>query len=133
MIWSEGKNLRTAPHAFLMVWWPTYPSPNDWLTGLFRTEEPAQFNLSHYSDPEFDLLVAEGAALEAVEREVRSNGTAAPRRSWCATRWRSSSATSTIASSTVATSPAFHQPRLPYAVMFLTFASMRRPPGAPGG
>jgi peptide/nickel transport system substrate-binding protein len=69
MIWSEAKNLRTAPQAFLMVWWPTYPSPADWLTGLFRTEDPPQYNLSHYSNPDFDRLVAEGTALEAVERD----------------------------------------------------------------
>lgn len=69
MIWSEAKNLRTAPQAFLMVWWPTYPSPADWLTGLFSTEKTPQYNLSHYSNPAFDRLVAEGVALEAVERD----------------------------------------------------------------
>ena len=51
-----------------MTWWPAYPTPNDWLVGLFRTEEKAFFNLSHYSNPEYDRLVDEGVALEGSDR-----------------------------------------------------------------
>lgn len=68
-IWDKAKNLETAPNLQSMTWWPTYATPNDWLVGLFRTEEKALFNLSHYSNPEFDRLVNEGIALEAADRK----------------------------------------------------------------
>ena len=51
-----------------MAWWPTYPTPSDWLIGLWRTEEKALFNLSHYSNTEYDKLVDDGAAAEGVDK-----------------------------------------------------------------
>ncbi|MEM9122941.1 MAG: ABC transporter substrate-binding protein, partial [Pseudomonadota bacterium] len=68
-IWDEAKNPRTAPHLQSMTWWPTYPTPADWLVSLFRTEDAAIFNLSHYSNPAFDSLVDQGRALEVTDRE----------------------------------------------------------------
>jgi peptide/nickel transport system substrate-binding protein len=68
-IWDNAKNLETAPNLQSMTWWPTYPTPNDWLIGLFRTEENTLFNLSHYSNPEFDALVNEGVKLEGIDRQ----------------------------------------------------------------
>ncbi len=59
-IWDEAKNQRTAPNVISMTWWPTYPTPSDWLIGLFRTEENALFNLSHYSSAQYDEVLAEG-------------------------------------------------------------------------
>jgi len=67
-IWSNAKKLETAPNLQSMTWWPTYPTPNDWLIGLFRTEEKALFNLSHYANPAYDKLVDEGTALEGSDR-----------------------------------------------------------------
>ncbi|MEM1222867.1 MAG: ABC transporter substrate-binding protein [Verrucomicrobiota bacterium] len=67
-IWDNAKNLETAPNLISMTWWPTYATPSDWLTGLFKTEEPANFNLSYYSNPDYDVLVAEGVRLEAADR-----------------------------------------------------------------
>lgn len=67
-IWSNAKKLETAPNLQSMTWWPTYPTPNDWLIGLFRTEEKALFNLSHYANPVYDKLVDEGTALEGSDR-----------------------------------------------------------------
>jgi peptide/nickel transport system substrate-binding protein len=68
VIWANAKKLETAPNLQSMTWWPTYPTPNDWLTGLFRTEEKALFNLSHYSNPEYDKLIDAAAALEGSDR-----------------------------------------------------------------
>ncbi|MGO1118284.1 ABC transporter substrate-binding protein [Rhodovibrionaceae bacterium A322] len=68
-IWDEAKNLETAPNVQSMAWWPTYPTPSDWLIGLFRTEEPALFNLSHYSNSKFDDLVTDAVSLEVTDRE----------------------------------------------------------------
>lgn len=67
-IWDTARNSRTAPHMITMTWWPTYASPADWLSGLFGTQETVTFNLSRYSNAEFDRLVKEGRALEATDR-----------------------------------------------------------------
>jgi peptide/nickel transport system substrate-binding protein len=68
VIWANAKKLETAPNLQSMTWWPTYPTPNDWLTGLFRTEEKTLFNLSHYANPAFDKLIDDAAALEGSDR-----------------------------------------------------------------
>ncbi|MEW5721522.1 MAG: ABC transporter substrate-binding protein [Thermodesulfobacteriota bacterium] len=67
-IWEQAKVLDTAPNLQSMTWWPTYPTPNDWLIGMFKTEEKALFNLSHYSNPQVDALLDEGVRLEGVDR-----------------------------------------------------------------
>ncbi len=67
-IWEKAKNLETAPNLQSMGWWPTYPTPSDWLIALWRTEEKALFNLSHYANPEYDKLVDAGAAAEGVDK-----------------------------------------------------------------
>ena len=68
VIWANAKNLDSAPNMQSMTWWPTYATPNDWLVGLFRTEEKALFNLSHYSNPEYDKILNEGIELEGSDR-----------------------------------------------------------------
>lgn len=68
VIWANAKKLDTAPNLQSMTWWPTYPTPNDWLTGLFHTEAKTLFNLSHYSNPTFDKLIDDAAALEGSDR-----------------------------------------------------------------
>ncbi len=68
-IWSAAKNIETASNLQSMTWWPTYPTPSDYLKGLFYTEEKTLFNLSHYSNPTFDRLVDEGIRMEGVDRK----------------------------------------------------------------
>ncbi len=68
VIWDKAKNLETAPNMQSMTWWPTYATPNDWMVGLFRTEDKALFNLSHYSNPEYDRLLNAGIELEGSDR-----------------------------------------------------------------
>lgn len=68
VIWANAKKLETAPNLQSMTWWPTYPTPNDWLTGLFHTEKKTLFNLSHYSNSVYDKLIDDGAALEGSDR-----------------------------------------------------------------
>jgi peptide/nickel transport system substrate-binding protein len=69
-IWKNAKNVETAPNLQSMTWWPSYPTPNDWLVGLFRTEEKAVFNLSHYSNKKVDALIDEGVKMEGVDRDA---------------------------------------------------------------
>lgn len=70
VIWDEARRLSAAPHLQSMTWWPTYPTPSDWLVGLFRTQSQPLFNLSHYSNPAFDRLVDEGREMEGSDREA---------------------------------------------------------------
>lgn len=70
MLWDDAKRPETAPNLMPLTWWPSYASPSDWLIGLFRTESPTVFNLSHYANPAYDALVNQGLALEAVDRQA---------------------------------------------------------------
>jgi peptide/nickel transport system substrate-binding protein len=67
-IWAKAKVESTAPNVQSMTWWPTYPTPNDWLVGLFHSESPTVFNLSHYANPKYDALVDKGVKLEGPNR-----------------------------------------------------------------
>lgn len=67
-IWNKAKDLATAPNLQSMTWWPTYPTPSDWLIGMFKTETPALFNLSHYSNAKVDSLLDKGVAMEGIDR-----------------------------------------------------------------
>ena len=69
-IWEKAKNLDTAPNLQSMTWWPTYPTPNDWLLGMFKTEKKAVFNLSHYSNPKVDALIVKGVKMEGIDRNA---------------------------------------------------------------
>jgi peptide/nickel transport system substrate-binding protein len=67
-IWDDAKRLESAPNMISMTWWPSYGTPSDWLIGLFRSESPTVFNLSHYANPKYDALVNAGVADEARDR-----------------------------------------------------------------
>ncbi|MBU2513847.1 ABC transporter substrate-binding protein [bacterium] len=69
-IWKQAKTLDTAPNIQSMTWWPTYPTPNDWLIGMFKTEDPALFNLSHYSNSKVDQLLDEGVKMEGIDQQA---------------------------------------------------------------
>jgi peptide/nickel transport system substrate-binding protein len=67
-LWPLAKKMDTAPNMITMFWWPVYPTPNDWLWTMFRTEEIPLWNLGHYSNPEFDKLLDQAAGEEGVDR-----------------------------------------------------------------
>ncbi len=68
VIWEQATSLATAPHLQSMPWGPTYPTPNDWLVGMFHTEAKPLFNLSFYSNPKVDELIDKGMKLEGTDR-----------------------------------------------------------------
>lgn len=70
VIWDNAKNLDTAPNLQSMTWWPSYPTPSDWLMGQYGTESKPTWNLSHYSNPKYDELVSAGLEVEATDRDV---------------------------------------------------------------
>ncbi len=72
-IWEKAKSVETGPNLQSMTWWPTYPTPNDWLIGMFKTEEKTLFNLSHYSNPEVDRFLEKGVTLEAIDRQAAAD------------------------------------------------------------
>lgn len=68
-MWELSKaDPAAAQDILLLYWWPTYVTPYDYLLNLFRSEEVPNFNLAYYSNPEFDALIAEGAALSGTDR-----------------------------------------------------------------
>lgn len=69
ILWDKAKKQSTAPDMISMTWWPSYATPGDWLNGLFHTQKPNLFNLSHYHNTEYDKLVERALALEAVNRD----------------------------------------------------------------
>lgn len=46
-----------AQDIFVMYWWPTYPTPYDFLFSMFHSEDQPFFNLSYYSNSEFDQTI----------------------------------------------------------------------------
>jgi peptide/nickel transport system substrate-binding protein len=46
-----------AQDIFVMYWWPTYPTPYDFLFSMFHSEDQPFFNLSYYSNPRFDRTI----------------------------------------------------------------------------
>ncbi len=57
-----------AQDIFVMYWWPTYVTPYDYLVNLFHSEETPTYNLGYYSNPEFDRMIDEAAALSGTDR-----------------------------------------------------------------
>jgi len=58
-----------AQDVLIFYWWPTYPTPYDFLFNLFHSEEQPFFNLAYYKNPEFDNLIDEAVALEATDMQ----------------------------------------------------------------
>jgi len=61
-IWS---NPEETPHVIIADWWPTIPSPFDYLYTMFHSESK-EWNFSGYENPEVDELLIEAWTLEAV-------------------------------------------------------------------
>lgn len=53
---------------FVMVWFPTYVTPYDFMFSLFRSEEFPFFNLGYYANSDFDLLIDDADALSGTDR-----------------------------------------------------------------
>ncbi|MBN8631469.1 MAG: ABC transporter substrate-binding protein [Rhodobacterales bacterium] len=67
--WELAKADPTAAQdIFVMYWWPTYVTPYDYLVNLFHSEEAPMFNLGYYSNPAFDKMIDEAAALSGTDR-----------------------------------------------------------------
>lgn len=56
--WDLGKSdPQRAQDIFVMYWWPTYPTPYDFLFSMFHSEDQPFFNLGYYANPDFDTTI----------------------------------------------------------------------------
>lgn len=53
---------------FMLLWFPTFVTPYDFLFTLFHSEEFPFFNLSYYSNEEFDALIDDGDAASGTDQ-----------------------------------------------------------------
>ncbi|WP_226996556.1 ABC transporter substrate-binding protein [Thermococcus sp. 5-4] len=56
-----------AQDILMMYWWPTYPTPYDFLFNMFHCEPEINFNLCYYCNDEFDKAIDEAATLEGID------------------------------------------------------------------
>ncbi|HSV91770.1 MAG TPA: ABC transporter substrate-binding protein [Desulfobacterales bacterium] len=67
--WSLARGDPTqAQDMFMFYWWPTYPTPYDFLFNMFHSEDTPNFNLGYYKNPAFDALINEANTLLASDR-----------------------------------------------------------------
>lgn len=59
-----------AQDVFVMFWFPTFVSPNDFLFSIFHTEEEPFFNLGYYSNRNFDALIEAADIVSGADRET---------------------------------------------------------------
>jgi peptide/nickel transport system substrate-binding protein len=57
-----------AQDIFVMLWWPTYVTPYDYLFNLFHSEDTPNFNLGYYSNPAFDTMIDDANILSGTDR-----------------------------------------------------------------
>ena len=61
-VWTDPES---TPHLILADWWPTMPSPFDYLYSMFHSESK-EWNFAGYENPEFNSLIEDAFKLEGV-------------------------------------------------------------------
>lgn len=75
MPWEQQWDLARSPDPrqrqdiLLFYWWPDLADPISWLMALFHSEDEVLFNLSYYSNPEYDALVQRGSEEAGLDRD----------------------------------------------------------------
>ncbi len=69
LVWTQQwslatSNVSSAQNIFIMYWWPTYPTPYDWLSNDFGNSWPPVFNLAYWNNTTFMNLITEANSLE---------------------------------------------------------------------
>jgi peptide/nickel transport system substrate-binding protein len=70
VLWDQAKKLETAANINVLRWWPSYPTPVDWLYGIFESTQVSSYNMSHYANPKVDSLIKTGMELEGKDRQA---------------------------------------------------------------
>lgn len=71
-IWEQAKSKNPPQDMYVLYWWPTVCDPYDFLFNLLHTQKETQYNLSYWSNAEYDKLIDEGATLAATDRKAAS-------------------------------------------------------------
>jgi peptide/nickel transport system substrate-binding protein len=71
LVWNQQWSLATsnpanAQNIFVMYWWPTYPTPYDWLINDFGNQWPPVFNVAYWNNTTFINLINQANALEGI-------------------------------------------------------------------
>lgn len=66
---AKATNPAERQDIFMMYWWPDYANPYSFLYSLFHTEEDVLFNMSYYSNEQYDRLIDEANALAGSDRD----------------------------------------------------------------
>lgn len=69
--WALAKSTKPTDRQDILVmyWWPDICDPYSWLKSLFYSENEIVFNMSYFSDPEYDKLVDEAHVISGVDRD----------------------------------------------------------------
>ncbi|MCC5990324.1 MAG: hypothetical protein LM558_02275 [Thermosphaera sp.] len=65
-IWEDPES---TPHLIIADWWPTIPSPYDYLYSMFHSESK-EWNFAGYENPYFEELIDEAWELEGVDYQA---------------------------------------------------------------
>jgi peptide/nickel transport system substrate-binding protein len=65
---AQSSDLSKRQDIFIEYWWPDYADPYSWFINLFHTEASPYFNLSYYSNPQLDTMMARAEKLSATNR-----------------------------------------------------------------
>lgn len=64
---AKGSDTASQQDIFIMYWWCDLATPYSYLYSLFHTEEETLYNVSHYSNKEFDNLIDDAQKETAVD------------------------------------------------------------------
>jgi peptide/nickel transport system substrate-binding protein len=71
--WDLAKNdPKTAQEVFAFYWWPDYVTPYSFLYSMFHSENPPNFNLGYYNNPQFDQLIEKGNQITGSDKAQAS-------------------------------------------------------------
>lgn len=65
---AQSSDLSKRQDIFIEYWWPDYADPYSWFINLFHTEASPYFNLSYYSNPQLDTMMARAEKVAATNR-----------------------------------------------------------------
>ena len=73
--WDKAKssNLSRRQDILVFYWWPDYADPYSWFINLVHTEKQPFFNLSYYSNPQVDTMIAKAPSLTATDRQAAND------------------------------------------------------------
>ena len=70
VLWKKQTKQESAANMFAVLWWADWPTPAGWLETMFRSEDPIVFNFSHYSNPDYDVVLDEALRLQGSDQAM---------------------------------------------------------------